>query len=126
VWILDRSLVSLVGFDGFIGDVGEGVAVGHSGEVVFDRANMQNNTERTTRQDAVMRAAAAGRRRSRSTSGRAAKTGETSERQHRIGRTRSGRERRRCSAWNAATAAARTVGPSKVADGRASAAWSCA
>ena len=42
--ILDRSLVSLVGFDGLIGDVGEGVAVGHSREVGFDRAN---NTERT-------------------------------------------------------------------------------
>jgi hypothetical protein len=38
VRILDRSPVSFVGFEGLIGDIGLGVAVGHSREVGFDTA----------------------------------------------------------------------------------------
>ena len=86
VLILNRSRLGFVGGEGLIGDIGVRIAVGHSSEVGRDGTY---NTRRTIRQNAAMGTAAAGRRWSRSTGDRAAKTGGSGKRHHRVGRTRS-------------------------------------
>jgi hypothetical protein len=72
---------------GLVGDIGLRIAVGHSRKVGFDRTQ---NTERTIRQNEVMGATAAGRRRSGITRDRSAKADGGGKGYHRVGRTRSG------------------------------------